>query len=193
MNAMTWWDHKTQSVWSQPWGRAISGPLKGTELAPLPSQLVLWKTWREEYPDTLALNTEALEVFRLNSRGATFHPNYVIGVTLGDAAGAYPFKAAAEAGIINDMVGPYPVLVYVNPDTQGVYTYLRQVDDQVLTFVQEGAPIRDRETGSTWRLEQGLALDGPLQGQALRAVPYIPAFASAWEDFYPHSRWYDGD
>jgi hypothetical protein len=114
-------------------------------------------------------------------------------LTLGDAAGAFPFKAAAEARIINDMVGPYPVLVYVNPDTQGVYTYLRQVDDQVLTFVQEGAAIRDRETGSTWHLEQELALDGPLQGQALRAVPYIPAFASAWGDFYPDSRWYGGD
>ena len=27
MNAMTWWDHTTGSVWSQVWGRAIEGPL----------------------------------------------------------------------------------------------------------------------------------------------------------------------
>ena len=81
----------------------------------------------------------------------------------------------------------------MNPDTQGVHTYLRQVDDQVLTFVQADGTIRDQVTGSTWRMEQGLALDGPLQGQALRAAPYIPAFASAWEDFYPNSRWYDRD
>ena len=40
MNAMTWWDHKMESVWSQPWGRAIAGPLKGTELELIPSQLV---------------------------------------------------------------------------------------------------------------------------------------------------------
>jgi hypothetical protein len=191
MNAMTWWDHKTHSVWSQPWGRAIAGPLKGTELALLPSQLVPWETWRKEHPDTLALDTGGSGMFRLGSRGATFHPNYVIGVTLGDAAGAYPFKAAAKAGIINDTVGPYPILVHVNPDTQGVYTYLRQVDDRVLTFVQEDGTVRDQQTGSTWRMEQGLALDGPLEGQVLRAVPYIPAFPSAWEDFYPDSRWYE--
>ena len=193
MNAMTWWDHKTHSVWSQPWGRAIAGPLKGTELALLPSQLVPWGTWRQEHPDTLALSTGGLSVFPQSSRGATFHPNYVIGVTLGDAAGAYPFEAAAEAGIINDTVGPYPILVHVNPDTQGVYTYLRQVDDQILTFEQKDGTFRDRETGSTWRMEQGLALDGPLEGQLLRAVPYIPAFLSAWEDFYPDSRWYNSD
>jgi hypothetical protein len=82
-------------------------------------------------------------------------------------------------------------LVYVNPDTRGVYTYLRQVDDQDLTFEQEDGTVRDRETGSTWRMEQGLALDGPLEGQMLRAVPDIPAFPSAWEDFYPDSRWYE--
>ena len=192
MNAMTWWDHKTQSVWSQPWGRAIAGPLKGTELELLSSQLVPWGTWREEHPDTLALDTEPLEVFRSNSGGASFHPRYVIGVTLGDSAAAYPYELAAEAGIINDTVGPYPLLVFVNPDTRGVYVYLRQVDDQILTFVQEEGVVRDRETGSTWRMEQGLALDGPLQGQTLRAVPYIPAFPSSWEDFYPDSRWYDG-
>ena len=74
-----------------------------------------------------------------------------------------------------------------------VLTYLRQVDELVLTFVQKDGTVRDQETGSTWRMEQGLALDGPLEGQVLRAVPYIPAFPSAWEDFYPDSRWYNSD
>jgi hypothetical protein len=45
MNAMTWWDHESESVWSQPWGRAIAGPLKGIELELLPSELVPWETW----------------------------------------------------------------------------------------------------------------------------------------------------
>ena len=58
MNAMTWWDHASGSVWSQPWGRAIAGPLKGVELELLPSELVPWKTWRETHPNTLALKTK---------------------------------------------------------------------------------------------------------------------------------------
>jgi hypothetical protein len=51
--------------------------------------------------------------------------------------------------------------------------------------------VQDEETGSTWQMDRGLAVDGPLKGQALRSVPYIPAFPEAWRDFYPHSRWYE--
>jgi hypothetical protein len=29
---------RTRSIWSQPWGRAIQGPLKGVELFLLPSE-----------------------------------------------------------------------------------------------------------------------------------------------------------
>ena len=39
MNAMTWFDHETNSIWSQPWGMAISGPLKGTRLDVFPFSL----------------------------------------------------------------------------------------------------------------------------------------------------------
>jgi hypothetical protein len=191
MNAMTWWDHKTNSVWSQPWGRAIAGRLKGTQLELIPSQLVPWKTWRELHPNTLALDTEAMSVFPGTSAREQFHPGYVVGITLGDAATAFPYERAAEAELINEMVGRHPVVVHVNPETRGVHTYLRQVDDQTLTFTREDGMVLDLETGSTWQMDRGLATDGPLQGQALRAVPYIPAFRSAWHDFFPDSRWYE--
>ena len=32
MNAMSWRDHTTESIWSQPWGRSIDGVSKGVEL-----------------------------------------------------------------------------------------------------------------------------------------------------------------
>jgi hypothetical protein len=188
MNAMTWWDHKTESIWSQPWGRAIAGPLTGTELGLLPSQLVPWKTWRAQHPNTLALKASNLRLFR-----ESFFSGYVIGVTLGDEATAYPYELAEEAGLINDSVGSYPVVVHVEAEDRSVHVYLRQVEDRVLTFVQEGDNIVDQETGSSWALDRGLALEGPLAGQALRVAPYIPAFPDAWEDFYPASRWYSTD
>ena len=187
MNAMTWWDHKTESIWSQPWGRALAGPLAGTELELLPSQLVPWKTWREEHPNTLALQVGGLRL-----RRAKLYTGYVIGVTLEGSSTAFPYELAEEAGVINDAVGPYPVVVYVDPEKQSPHVYVRQLDDRILTFVQEDGVIRDQETGSTWKMETGLAVDGPLQGQALHTVPYIPSYQSAWRDFYPESRWYDG-
>ena len=42
MNAMTWWDHKTASVWSQPWGMVILGDLKGTQLTQIPYEFTTW-------------------------------------------------------------------------------------------------------------------------------------------------------
>ena len=46
-NAMTWYDHETGSVWSQPTGEAILGPLTGTKLELLPSTLTTWGDWRD--------------------------------------------------------------------------------------------------------------------------------------------------
>ncbi len=190
MNAMTWWDHESESVWSQPWGRAIAGPLKGIELELLPSELVPWETWREAHPNTLALKTEN-QGFRGGGHFlAPFQPSYGLGVPLGDHATAFPYQVAADAGIINDSVGPYPIVVHADPDAKRVNVFLRQVDEQTLTFSAEGGGVRDAETGSTWAMETGVATDGPMQGQILRSVPYVPAFESAWHDFYPESRWY---
>ena len=65
MTAMTWWDHETQSIWSQPWGRAIRGTYKGVELFLLPSQVTSWASWKEEHPNTLAMIND---VEKLGSR-----------------------------------------------------------------------------------------------------------------------------
>ncbi len=56
MNAMTWYDHRTESIWSQPWGMAISGPMKGTQLRMLPVSLEPWGAWRSTHPDTLVVD-----------------------------------------------------------------------------------------------------------------------------------------
>ncbi len=86
MNAMTWWDHSTESVWSQVWGRAIEGTLAGTELELIPSQTIPWGTWRAQHPETLLMSTGSP---RLSLSPERFQDYYVIGVTLDDAAKAY--------------------------------------------------------------------------------------------------------
>ena len=53
-NAMTWWDHQTNSVWSQPWGTALFGDLKARALTQIPAEVTPWGTWLAEHPDTLA-------------------------------------------------------------------------------------------------------------------------------------------
>ena len=58
-NAMTWWDHSTGSIWSQPLGEAIAGPRKGQTVDLLPSEFTTWSAWRDEHPGTLALDAPA--------------------------------------------------------------------------------------------------------------------------------------
>ncbi len=188
MNAMTWWDHQTGSIWSQPWGRAIQGELEGAELELLPSQLVSWETWLDLHPNTLAL-----DVGDTRFGHTELYTGYFIGVPLDDWATAFSYAYASDRGLLNDAVGPYPIVLYLNAATQSVHVYLRQLDEQTLTFEDDGEARKDLETGSTWNLERGVALDGPLNGRVLRTVPFVSAYGRSWADFYPHSRFVEGD
>ena len=53
--AMTWFDHATDSVWSQPFGEAIAGPLVGRTLELMPSQLTTWSQWLDANPESRVL------------------------------------------------------------------------------------------------------------------------------------------
>jgi hypothetical protein len=185
MSAMTWFDHETESIWSQPWGRAIRGSLKGVELFLLPSQVTTWRSWKEEHPSTLAMIND---VDRVGSRRQGFDPDFVIGLLLAGEAKAYYFEDAAAVGIINDQLGEFPIVVWASGDN--FHAYLRQVEDRTLTFRSEGELLVDEETGSTWDVARGRAMDGPLTGHALQPVPGSTAFDWAWLDFYPDSDFY---
>ena len=187
MRAMTWWDHETESAWSQPWGMAIKGPLVGTRLDLIPANIVPWEAWRSEHPDTVILKFSD-SVLRYSTE--SFSSNYVIGVALGEDAKGYPFIGTSSVGVVNDYVGEYPVVITADPDSKSVHTYLRTVLNQTLEFKLNGGNLVDQETGSTWDLARGIAVDGALRGEVLQKVPYMTAFDWAWEDFYPHTKFY---
>lgn len=190
MRAMTWWDHKTESVWSQVWGQAIAGPLKGTTLELIPASITPWATWKAQHPHTLAMtNGKESGLF---SRAEQPRDGWVIGIVLGEHSKAYRYTALTEERVVNDFVGPYPVVLYVDPDTRDVKAFLRQVGDQVLTLSlgADGKQLVDAETGSSWDVTRGLARDGALNGEAMRQVPYLSSFDWAWEDFHPDTEFY---
>lgn len=182
MQAMTWWDHETESIWSQPWGRAIVGDLKGVNLFLLPSKISSWISWRSQHPNTLVLLDDINQMPNLRQK---FDPDFVIGVTLADDAKAYRFEDVAEQGVINDTLGTVPVLIWASGDT--FHTYIRDIGGQTLTFYEENGRLQDHQTNSTWNIVRGLATEGPLQGQALQALPSLTAYLNHWFDFYPDS------
>ena len=192
MTAMTWFDHATESVWSQPWGSAITGPLAGKALVQIPSEVLLYGAWLERHPDTKVLIDERGEHFGRQLP----NNNFVIGVAVQDAAVGFYFPSAKKAGLINHQIGEFPVVVFVNEETGAIDVYLRRVVGSLvsseveapeqLTFERdESGAIRDIETGSVWNIQRGLAIEGPLRGAALQSLPYTSAFDWAWEDFYP--------
>lgn len=187
MRAMTWWDHETESVWSQPWGLALNGELSGSRLDLIPANIMPWDAWRTEHPDTLVLDMGDI-LFRHTKE--SFSSNYVIGIALGENAKGYPFVATSSAKVVNDQVGEYPVAVTADEATKSVHTYLRTVGDRTLEFRLEDGQLVDQETGTTWDLARGIALDGELQGEVLQKVPYMTAFDWAWKDFYPHTEFF---
>ncbi|MEM1155278.1 MAG: DUF3179 domain-containing (seleno)protein, partial [Pseudomonadota bacterium] len=55
---MLLYDRETLSLWSQIMKKAVTGPLKGTNLVQIPAQYTNWRAWQEQYPDTLLLSTD---------------------------------------------------------------------------------------------------------------------------------------
>ena len=102
--AMTWYDHATGSVWSQPLGRAIAGPQAGRRLTLLPAQLTTWGQWRAAYPHTLLLADGGIPAPPY--RGRRPGDRHIVGVVIGDAAASWSYRAVAEsAGGIIGRVG----------------------------------------------------------------------------------------
>jgi hypothetical protein len=133
-----------------------------------------------------------------NDKGSFFsrqekpRDGWVIGLALAKYSKAYYYSALAQAQVVNDFIGPYPVVLYANPETRNVQVYLRQVDERVLTFapVELGEQLVDAETGSVWDVSRGVAREGELRGQVLLQLPYLSSFDWAWLDFHPNSEFY---
>ncbi len=182
---MTWWDHKTRSIWSQPVGEALAGPLQGTKLQPMPFQLTTWENWFTTHPETRVMKN-GLDRIRNFRQG--FDEDFFIGVTIADLNKAYPFAVVASVIIVEDHLGHFPLRVWAEGEDYRVF--LRQIGDQELHFSWQGGSLVDQETGSRWDPQLGLAREGEYQGQVLQQIPSFSIFRSSWKDFYPEGEIY---
>ena len=125
------WDDLTQSWWQQFTGEGIVGSYTGTQLTLLPSQVVGFGAFVEQYPDgevlsrngrTYATNpyvgydSSALPfLFRGELDERLFATERVLGALIAGEAVAYPFPVLAEAIVINDTVGGRAVVAFWQP------------------------------------------------------------------------------
>ncbi len=143
-NAMTWWDHDTGSIWSQPLGEALAGPRKGQTLELLPSEFTTWGSWRADHPDTLVLDAPG------DTTGFDLK-DFLIVVDFTDDVRGYPVSVLRLVGVANDVVAGVEVAVVSDPaDPQGWAVYSRRLDDIVLEFEILDGTLHDHTTGSTF-------------------------------------------
>lgn len=178
-NAMTWWDHETGSVWSQPRGEAILGTLAGERLDLITSTLTPWSSWKEAHPDTLALNAQG-------GRSGFSLERTVIVLELASETIAYPYADLTEVGVINDVIAGIEIAVVGDPtDDSRWAVFSRRLDDLVVELAIEDDRLIDVGTGSEFDPIRGLGLSGSLKGQNLDLLPGFPSFAKDFPTFFP--------
>jgi hypothetical protein len=140
------WDDQTQSWWQQFTGEAIVGRYTGEMLSILPSQVVGFRQFTEQFPQGMVLSREtgAPRSYGINpytgyDSGEPFlfegqvDPRLpatarVLGTFMGQDAVAYPYELLQTQQVINDTVNDIPVVALWQP---GMVSALdaAQIDD----------------------------------------------------------------
>lgn len=135
------YDHQTQSLWSQLTMEAIKGPMKGKKLKLLPVIQTTWEAWKKEHPDTLVLSTDTgfLRRYdsdpykryraskRLISPVASRSPllpdfEFVLGVEVDGLYRAYPFSLLEElASPVEDEIKGMTLKIYFDKDAGSAF------------------------------------------------------------------------
>jgi hypothetical protein len=140
------WDNQTQSWWQQFTGEGIVGAYTGEMLTMIPSQVVAFSQFTEQFPAGIVLSrdTGAPRSYGINpytgyDTGEPFlfegeiDPRlpataHVLGTFMGQDAVAYPYELLQSQQVINDTVNEIPVVALWQP---GMVSALdaAQIDD----------------------------------------------------------------
>lgn len=185
-NALTYYDHETGSVWSQPTGEAIAGPLTGARLELIPSEFTLWGDWKAAHPDSWALNVNSFwTVFRL--------ADVAIVVDFGDGSQAFQVSEVRQVGVANSVIGPdeVPVAVTVDPDADRWAVYSRRLDDRVVELGWDNGELFEIGGDGRWNPINGLSSNGGTQH--LDKLAAFTSFPTDYITFFPDgSFWQTG-
>ncbi len=196
------YDQQTRSWWSQLFGEAIRGPMKGSKLVKLPSTMTTWAKWKNLHPDSTVYIKPSIpykprfteKTFaRLASHGdgPVENNDLVVGVEGHVAARAYPVRRLARERVVNDTLEKQPIVVFLSEDLATARVLDRSIDEKTFTFaVADGDRLKDTETGSIWNPMTGEAVSGPLKGKRLKAFVSTYSMWFAWKKYRPDTAVY---
>jgi hypothetical protein len=116
----------------------------------------------------------------------------VIGIVLEGQAHAWPMGILIPHHIINESIHSRPVTAAYCPACRSGYIYDPVVDGQRLTFEpvsvhRRNMIMRDRETGTIWQHETGVALMGKYRGKKLEILGGELSNWKAWRTEHPET------
>jgi len=193
-------DAGTKSWWQQATGIAITGPLKGTRLAEVPSMQMSLRDWQALHPGSLTLQPDPHFTAKYDSlkgydegvikgslekrdSGSWKFKSWVVGVDLHGQSRAYDWNRLVNSRIIQDTIGHTPLLLTIHPDNKTFYV-LTHPDSLHFHYDTLTHLLKDENTHSTWQID-GECVEGPLKGQKLVAVQAYQEFWHSWKTFHP--------
>jgi len=177
-------DQETGSLWSHLLGACMKGPLVGKELEVIPSLITDWKSWKARNAKG-SLAWLPRSAIRYRSGSSRLDAGLGLGLVEEGESRIWDFGFLAAHPVINDKLAGRPLVVFFDLSAEAASIFSRLVDDQVLSFTFSENQCLDNETESSWDLQTGAALSGPMQGRQLTRLPGIISDGAAWETFHP--------
>ena len=209
------YDRNTDSNWSQMRLECVNGPLSGMVTENYTLLETSWGTWKELYPNSLAVSEETgfsrnyesypYGDYRTNNDNILFpvdnddtrlpRKERVLGVIVDQEQKAYSTNLFDETvSIIEDQVSNQELIIVGNRTKNFIAVFHRMAEDGTLlefTPVQDELPVilSDSE-GNKWDIF-GMATEGPRMGERLSQPTAMMSFWFAWGAFYPGSAIYE--
>lgn len=137
------YDRQTESLWSQIMSKAVSGAAAGKELEFIPTIRTTWGQWKDQHPDTKALNTQTghrrnydrtpYTGYEQSSRlmfpvdeesSALDRKERVLGVQLDGVAKAYPLSRLRQKGkVVEDQINGRQVKIKYDREANSAAVY----------------------------------------------------------------------
>ena len=206
-------DEQTGSYWQQISGKAVSGPLRGSQLPFVHSDELNFGTWQAEEPQGTVLQDAAAyrfgyarkdwdvrmqrapTVIDFREHGLKAR-DLMLGIRAFGASRAFLYDQVIREKLVEDRVGAEPVLLVVGGDGQSVRAFRDRIpgvqgapEFYRVSGNQPGALLMDAATGSGWNF-QGCAVSGKATGVCLEPVEVIKDYWFDWRNFNPSTTVY---
>lgn len=201
-------DEQTGSYWQQISGRAISGPLRGKQLAMIHWDELSFATWQDENPtgkvlmpvgkysakyaakdweQKMARRPSIMDTKDLPPR------ELIVGVEINGDSRAYLHSHLLTHKLVQDRVGGRPIILVTNLDNKSIRAFLAELpgSTEVPDFYRNeqlgGGLLRDSITGGEWNF-LGCAVSGSLEGKCLAPIRIVKDYWFDWQLYHPSTR-----